>query len=302
MFKVVPDQLRISGGWVRCGQCDKVFDANAHLQTEPKSDAKGNKSDKLSGVPEIEKTKPFAATPVNVLNPPPEALEPDSAQNSIKIVVEAPESVSDEEIVQRSQIDQGDAVDELVRAVAAGSATSSGESETPQFLNSSHTDKVRGGKLAQFFWAFVCMLMLAVLVVQILVQERDRIVATVPNVANVLQPLCDFLGCKISPLRQIESIVIDHSSFTAGSGGVYVLSFAIKSTALTEVAIPSLELTLTDFQDRAVARRVIFAKDLGYPSQVLAAGGEWTGLASVDVKLPVAGARISGYRLLAFYP
>lgn len=34
MFKVVPDQLRISDGWVRCGQCDEVFDANAHLQQE----------------------------------------------------------------------------------------------------------------------------------------------------------------------------------------------------------------------------------------------------------------------------
>lgn len=33
MFRVVPDQLRISEGWVRCGQCDEVFDANAHLRT-----------------------------------------------------------------------------------------------------------------------------------------------------------------------------------------------------------------------------------------------------------------------------
>jgi predicted Zn finger-like uncharacterized protein len=31
MFKVVPDQLRISAGWVRCGQCDEIFDASAHL-------------------------------------------------------------------------------------------------------------------------------------------------------------------------------------------------------------------------------------------------------------------------------
>ena len=32
MFKVVADQLRISDGWVRCGQCKQVFDAAAHLQ------------------------------------------------------------------------------------------------------------------------------------------------------------------------------------------------------------------------------------------------------------------------------
>lgn len=42
MFRVVPDQLRISEGWVRCGQCDEVFDANAHLRSldpAPHSDA-----------------------------------------------------------------------------------------------------------------------------------------------------------------------------------------------------------------------------------------------------------------------
>ena len=31
MFKVVPDQLRLAGGWVRCGQCMAVFDAQAHM-------------------------------------------------------------------------------------------------------------------------------------------------------------------------------------------------------------------------------------------------------------------------------
>lgn len=32
MFKVVPDQLRISEGWVRCGKCSEVFDAARNLQ------------------------------------------------------------------------------------------------------------------------------------------------------------------------------------------------------------------------------------------------------------------------------
>ena len=27
MFKVVPDQLRVSEGWVRCGRCSQVFNA-----------------------------------------------------------------------------------------------------------------------------------------------------------------------------------------------------------------------------------------------------------------------------------
>ncbi len=31
LFKVVPDQLRISEGWVRCGHCAEVFDATTHF-------------------------------------------------------------------------------------------------------------------------------------------------------------------------------------------------------------------------------------------------------------------------------
>ncbi|MEZ5607834.1 MAG: DUF3426 domain-containing protein [Burkholderiaceae bacterium] len=31
LFKVVPDQIRIAAGWVRCGHCGEVFDASAHL-------------------------------------------------------------------------------------------------------------------------------------------------------------------------------------------------------------------------------------------------------------------------------
>ncbi|MBP7453787.1 MAG: zinc-ribbon domain-containing protein, partial [Ottowia sp.] len=30
LFKVVADQLRVSGGWVRCGHCQEVFDASLH--------------------------------------------------------------------------------------------------------------------------------------------------------------------------------------------------------------------------------------------------------------------------------
>jgi predicted Zn finger-like uncharacterized protein len=30
VFKIVPDQLKVSNGWVRCGRCAEVFDAAAH--------------------------------------------------------------------------------------------------------------------------------------------------------------------------------------------------------------------------------------------------------------------------------
>lgn len=44
-FKVVPDQLRISEGWVRCGQCKQIFDAREHLQTIATATTKHNPAD-----------------------------------------------------------------------------------------------------------------------------------------------------------------------------------------------------------------------------------------------------------------
>ena len=32
LFKVVPDQLRLSQGWVRCGSCGSVFNAGEQMQ------------------------------------------------------------------------------------------------------------------------------------------------------------------------------------------------------------------------------------------------------------------------------
>ena len=30
-YRIVPDQLRISDGWVKCGNCSDIFDASAYL-------------------------------------------------------------------------------------------------------------------------------------------------------------------------------------------------------------------------------------------------------------------------------
>jgi predicted Zn finger-like uncharacterized protein len=36
-FRVVPDQLKLSDGWVRCGHCSDVFDANRYLESREPS-------------------------------------------------------------------------------------------------------------------------------------------------------------------------------------------------------------------------------------------------------------------------
>lgn len=64
MFKVVADQLRISDGWVRCGQCKQVFDAAAHLQAPPPAPLMQDLAlDKLRPPPQpVRRVEPVAKT------------------------------------------------------------------------------------------------------------------------------------------------------------------------------------------------------------------------------------------------
>ena len=55
------------------------------------------------------------------------------------------------------------------------------------------------------------------------------------SAVKAFEPDGQVVGCSISPLRQIESVVIDSSAFTKISPDLYRLSFALKNTAPVSV-------------------------------------------------------------------
>src|SRR5690606_19827611 len=68
-FKVVPDQLRISEGWVRCGRCQEVFDASQALEALPVTTA-GEIADAQAGAQQLAEPQAAAATDASQLPPP----------------------------------------------------------------------------------------------------------------------------------------------------------------------------------------------------------------------------------------
>ena len=68
-FKVVPDQLRISEGWVRCGRCQEVFDASQALEALPVTTA-GETADAQAGAQQLAEPQAAAATDASQLPPP----------------------------------------------------------------------------------------------------------------------------------------------------------------------------------------------------------------------------------------
>ncbi|GAB3468531.1 DUF3426 domain-containing protein [Polaromonas eurypsychrophila] len=169
-------------------------------------------------------------------------------------------------------------------------------------------------------WALgaAALVLLFGLLLQVTLFQRSALAAWQPGLNASFQTLCVYLRCEIQPLRQIESIVIDSSSFNKIGPDTYRLKVVIKNTGSVTLAMPSLELTLTDSQDQALLRRVLAPGELGADADTLAAGAEFSGLLAIGISTPspapVAGARtpadprpsaplrIAGYRVLAFYP
>ncbi|MGE0330704.1 MAG: DUF3426 domain-containing protein [Ramlibacter sp.] len=301
MFKVVPDQLRISEGWVRCGHCAEVFDASSHMQGEAATATAAATAPALpEPVPPVPVQPEAASMPMAPVYAQPPEPEPEPELEPPSLAVE---DLRVEPLMPAGPAQQAsylDAVDELSRAVPDT------EQEAPSLEDVSFVRQARrkafwGRPLVRAVLGLLAVVLLAALGLQIAVQERDRLAAAQPGLKPLLLQLCEPLQCTVGPPRQIEAVVIDGSTFSKLRADAYRLNFTLRNQAPTEIAMPAIELTLTDSQDQPVLRRVLTPADLGVLSGTLAAGADWSG----NLAMSVAGngtGRIAGYRVLAFYP
>jgi predicted Zn finger-like uncharacterized protein len=300
LFKVVPDQLRISEGWVRCGHCAEIFDASDDLQ---QSEAEHLEVQPVDSLPEGAPPPipaPAEPSPVPTCLPgpvldvsdsiPPAELEPEPALPRDSDVLEPPVSLPDPvaDVVLDSPPDLPP------EPVDSGSYSFTCEPPSQAALPRPMT---------RALWVAAAVLLVLALGLQGIFQSRDRLAATWPEVRPWLQAACARLGCAVQALRQIEAIVIDSSTLSAlQNEDAYRLNLVLKNQAPLDVAMPAIEFVLTDTDEQAVFRRVLTPAELGAASRVLFAGREWA--TSVDLRVidnPNKG-RIVGYRLLAFYP
>ena len=329
VFKVVPDQLRVSEGWVRCGQCDEVFDANAHLQTSFPADL-GTATLEEPDEPTASIEQPAEVTPTYDWRgiETPEVTNEPVADSDLQTAVDAHDQ---EKIGDQQPFVSPEFGDQVVQPIDSQAPLVAEADFDPVFATSPGADhaadlnpdpvipavdpklvqpafmRYAGGSHAdapqkfRWVWNAMAIVLAALLPMQWVVQERDRLAASVPGLTPILEVLCVPVGCKIAPMQSIEAVVIDSSAFTKLQPDVYQLTFSIKSSALVEIATPSLELTLTDMQDQPLVRRVFAPGDLGRPDQNLGVGAEWGGSRVVALPATPVTSKITGYRLLAFY-
>lgn len=374
-FKVVPDQLRISEGWVRCGQCKEIFDAAAHLQVLPlpvavpapapsvaptlavapvqvpaflreplpvsapaptpapvpaplpappaapeaEAEAAAVFSLEDAPTPEVPADSPEAP---NVLQAPEVEVEAPLAPESEPAPLPAPEPepepaplpepVPEPEPepapVPEPELELEPQVPSRLQGVLAAAppqapaqaAPAPARAEEPSFVRAARRQAFwRSAPVRVSLWV-LCVLLTGLLAVQIAWHERDRLAAQTPALRPLLIQLCAALDCELQPYRHIAAVLIDSSGLSKGGpGDSYQLQVTLKNTSAVDVAMPALELSLTDAQEAVLVRRVLLPDEWGGPA-VLPAASEWS--VRTPVALQGAASQLSGYRVLAFYP
>jgi hypothetical protein len=170
------------------------------------------------------------------------------------------------------------------------------------FLRSQRVDSEPRNPLIRAVLTILSIALLLGVAGQIVLHERDRIVAQYPGLRPWLLVICTPLNCQLSALKDKNSIVIDSATFNKIAGDSYRLNFTLKNTSTVALAAPAIELRLTDSQDQAVLRRVFLNTELDLKSDTLAANSERVISLSMLLNPTSAAQQIVGYRLYAFYP
>ena len=334
MFQVETDQLKVSNGWVRCGQCDGVFDASAHFQVLPQAPAID-----LAPKPESLYEPPAAASQTLSSEPLPEPTPSVAAQPRAPVsdALSSYLSSPNEEESHQALSPPAAPLDSDARRALYGREPKNlviteaprGRKPEVSFINPVQARVSRSRPWLRTLAALVPLALLLLLLVQFLPNQRDALAARYPVLLPAVETLCLPLKCQVSPPRIIEAVAIDSSSFTQVGPDSYRLNFVLQNKQSSAVAMPALEVTLTGIDDQPLLRKIVLPAEFGATSDWLYSASTFTG--AFDVRAAGRGAAspapadplaagepaakappeadkiagpltITGYRLLAFYP
>lgn len=315
LFRVTEDQLKISDGWVRCGHCADVFDAKLYLSPWPEPIAPDPAADapffpvRPDGTADPTRSgsgaNPRTVTPRWVAesqqnrtaNPEaqPERRRPTADEEPAETAASIPMPLS-----SRWDADADTDADVPTPWLQRWRRADTGRNE-PSFVRQARRRAFWHTPGMRLLLSVLALLLTVALGLQVLLHQRDHIAAWQPSWTPALQKLCVPLGCDVAALRRIDAIVIDSSTLLRRANNQYALDVVLQNTAPVPLALPALELSLTDSRDAVIARRVFLPHELpGAPAQLPASS-------TVTLKLSLALAvgesmPMAGYRALVFYP
>lgn len=266
-FKVTDEQLAAHEGMVRCGRCSTVFNAAEQLHSNQ---------------------------PSPQLNLPIATLEDEVPPAELELPADIAEQKETEHVEMESS---------SIAAIADEQETLEHQFQFHEELPAEEAAKpVR--KPRRWPWVVGSTFLMLTLLAQALYFYRVEIAALLPGLKPALTSYCELLQCTIPLPKKADLMSIESSNLEADpqQPNIIIVSVLLHNVATYVQAYPDLELSLTDLQDKIVARRVFT------PPQYLKAGeSEKSGLAanremSIQLRLDTFDLKPSGYKLFLFYP
>lgn len=293
VFRVTPEQLKARAGKVRCGHCQSVFNALDSLLEEHGAATVPAPATAVD-IPTEETQLPVE--PVPEIEPP--APEPES---------EAPDSEGDTVPPVDDAARDATATQEIGKA--AGLILPRETSEIPGY--SKWSEGVMAApvtapeeKSSRWPFALAAMLLTLGLAGQATFHYRSELAVAFPGLQPLLLEFSQALGNPLPLPARADLVSIETSDLQtdAARGNLLVLNATLRNRAPYGQAYPSLELSLTDTQDVAIARRVFPPEE--YLPAKKPSDQAFPANSDVAVRLWIEAKDISaaGYRLYVFYP
>ena len=153
-------------------------------------------------------------------------------------------------------------------------------------------------------WMSGSAFLLILLLLQCLTYFRDSLARDVPTLKPFLSAYCAVTGCEIVLSRNADLITIESSDLQQfpNRPNEILLTALLRNRANYEQALPSLELTLTDATDQALAKRVFHPADYVQDKSAINHGVATLQEVNVRLRLELIDLTAVGYRLFVFYP
>lgn len=270
-FFATEEQLNQHGGKVRCGQCMQVFDARAQLIATTDDADQNASSVFIQQPPATYQEAPAPESPPHAAETATESQLSVSAENETETAQPSPSFISDSLTPHKKRI----------------------------FKTRTYSTNIPG----RWLWTVGIILLLIAAALQSIYFLRDKIAVHYPQLKPYLLQVCEQLSCSIDLPRNIEFIVIDDSDMQEDTehAGVVRFSSTLINKGQHVVALPNLELTLTDTEDKPVLRRIFkpaeYAPAQSNPPVGIQAGEE----IRLNLAMTTDNVAVAGYRVFVTY-
>ena len=295
VFRVTTGDLQASGGQVRCGRCQTVFDAFASLTAMPPGQAQEDAAtdSPIATSLEMDPGEPTSSA-MAALDPVPHDLVPQAPM---------PDGASDSLDTAETELP--------AETAQPPESTAEPPSVADRFADDAAANlyewefKATPKRPRTGLWLSLSLLLAITAIAQATYAFRTDLMVNYPQARPLYVQICVWLSCEIGLPRLADQLDISASDLqlvNPQTRNQVELTALVRNRARVAVEFPAFELTLTNEEERVVARRVFlpdeYLSDITIIDQGLAGGGEL----AVRLFLDIGPLGAAGYRIYLFYP